>query len=79
MLRHATAHSAAPFHLQNFLKIVLSIVLHLILAIFVVYREWVNLVMVSAWLVSVNIPYRTVCNISVLFLLTNVLIASLFG
>ena len=31
------------------LKIVLSIVLHLILAIFVAYGEWVNLVSVSAW------------------------------
>ena len=31
------------------LKIVLSIVLHLILAIFVVYGEWVNLAIVSAW------------------------------
>ena len=31
------------------LVIVLSIVSHLILAIFVGYMEWVNLVIVSAW------------------------------
>ena len=31
------------------LKIVLSVVLHLIPAIFVAYGEWVNLVSVSAW------------------------------
>ena len=31
------------------LKRVLSIAYHLILASFVVYREWVNLVIVSAW------------------------------
>ena len=31
------------------LKIVLSIVLYLILAFFVVYREGVNLAIVSAW------------------------------
>ena len=30
-------------------KIVLRIVLHLILAIFVLHREWVNLAIVSAW------------------------------
>ena len=30
-------------------KIVLSIVQHLILAIFVVHKKWVNVVIVSAW------------------------------
>ena len=60
------------------LKIVLGIVKHLILAIFVVYGEWVNLVIVSAW--HNEHPYCTYSDILlVLFLLTNVLIVSRFG
>ena len=42
------------------LKIVLSIVKHLILAVFAAYREWVNLVIVSAW--HWSLLYRHHCN-----------------
>jgi hypothetical protein len=57
------------------LKMVLSIVQNLILAIFVVYREWVNLVIVSAWhFVFINIPsYCANSDKLFLFLLRNVL------
>ena len=53
---------------------------HLILAVFVVYGEWVNLVIVSAWHYRFyEHPYCTDRDILLFLLLTNVLIVSRFG
>ena len=57
------------------LKIVLSIVTHLILAIFVVYGEWVNLtimLVLGTWFYER--AYCTDSNVLFLFLLTNILL-----
>ena len=59
-------------------KMVLNIVEHFILAIFVVYREWVTLLIVCAWHLLYEHPYDS-NTILFLFLLTNVLILSRFG
>ena len=50
-----------------------------ILAIFVVYREWVNLATVGAWHFYEHLYCTDSDILSLLFLLTNVLIVSCFG
>ena len=53
---------------------------HLILAVFVVYGEWVNLAIANAWhFYKPILTVPTAIYILFLFLLTNVLIVSRFG
>ena len=49
------------------------------MAIFDVYGEWVNLVIVSSWHLVYEHPYCANSDILFIFLLTNVLIVSRFG